>query len=65
MPTQRPQVQVAGVLRDMTDEELAQWEKDKAEFEQIRRAKAEADAKRQALLDKLGITAEEARLLLS
>jgi hypothetical protein len=31
----------------------------------IEAAKAEAEAKKQALLDRLGITAEEARLLLS
>jgi hypothetical protein len=64
MTTQRPQVQVAGVLRDMTDEEFEQYQKDQAEFERIKQAKAEAAAKRQALLDKLGITEEEAKLLL-
>jgi hypothetical protein len=64
MTTQRPQVQVAGVLRDMTDEEFEQYQKDQAEFERIKQAKAEAKAKRQALLERLGITEEEARLLL-
>lgn len=50
--------------REMNADELAQWEADKAAAEA---AKAEAAAKeeaRQALLDKLGITADEAKLLL-
>jgi len=53
----------------LTQEELAQREADAAAFAQ---AKAEADAKaaadaaaKQALLDRLGITADEAKLLLS
>jgi len=52
------------VERDLTAEELAQREADKAKAEAQALAKAEAEAKRQALLDKLGITADEARLLL-
>lgn len=50
--------------RDMTAEELARYE---AEVNANELAKAEAQAKaaqRQALLDKLGITEDEARLLL-
>jgi len=50
--------------REMNDDEFAQYEADKTE----RAAKqAEADAKaaeKQALLDRLGITADEAKLLL-
>jgi hypothetical protein len=50
--------------REMNDDEFAQYEAEKAE----RAAKqAEADAKaaeKQALLDRLGITADEAKLLL-
>lgn len=56
------------IEREMTAEELAA---DKANREAIAAkeaaeavAKAEAEAARQALLDKLGITAEEAALLL-
>lgn len=52
-------------LRDMTAEELAQYEIDAANYaaEELRKAQmAEAKA---ALLAKLGITQEEARLLLS
>jgi hypothetical protein len=50
--------------REMNDDEFAQYEADKAA--QIA-AKAEAEAKaaeKQALLDRLGITADEAKLLL-
>jgi len=47
---------------DFTETEIAQA---KAELETAEEAaKAEAAAKRQALLDKLGITEDEARLLL-
>lgn len=52
------------IEREMNDEEFSQWQKDAIETES---AKAEAQAKadaRQALLNKLGITAEEAQLLL-
>lgn len=52
------------IEREMTADELAAWEANKSEVEA---AKAEAEAKeaaRQALLDKLGITADEAKLLL-
>ena len=52
------------VERDMTEEELAQQAKDaKAEAERIANAQAQAAA-RAALLDKLGITEDEAKLLL-
>jgi hypothetical protein len=50
--------------REMNDEEFAQWELDKANAES---AKAEAEAKaaqRQAILDRLGLTADEAKLIL-
>jgi len=51
--------------RDMNAEELAQLEADKTEAAQ-RRAEAEAKAtQKAALLDKLGITEDEAKLLLS
>ena len=50
--------------REMNDAEFAQYEADQAE---TAARKAEADAKaatRQALLNKLGLTEDEARLLL-
>jgi hypothetical protein len=51
--------------REMTDEEFSQFEIRQAESAAI---KAEAEAKataRQVILDRLGLTAEEAALLLS
>jgi hypothetical protein len=52
------------IEREMNAEELAQLEIDKAEAE-VKAAEAAAKATaRQALLDKLGITADEAKLLL-
>ena len=53
------------IEREMNAEELAQLAKDKAEAEQ-RQAEAEAKAtQKAALLDRLGITEEEAKLLLA
>lgn len=52
------------IEREMNNVELAQWEADQAEAQAKTQQEAEAAAKRQALLDKLGITEEEARLLL-
>jgi hypothetical protein len=52
-------------LRDMNAAELAQLAKDVAEREAIEAAEAKAAADKAALLAKLGITAEEAKLLLS
>lgn len=51
--------------REMNDTEWEQAQKDEAQHLAIQQAKAEAAAKRQALLDRLGITEEEAKLLLS
>ena len=53
------------IEREMTTEELAQWEIDKVNTEAIKQAEADKVTQRQALLDKLGITEEEAKLLLS
>ncbi len=52
------------IIRDATDAEIAQMEIDAANAE-ARKAEAEAKAvKRAELLSKLGITEEEARILL-
>ena len=53
------------VDREMTNAEFAQYEIDQAQYQA---EKAEAEAKAQAkakLLERLGITADEAKLLLS
>jgi hypothetical protein len=61
--------QIGDEVREYTLEEYEQHEKDIIELENIAQqesqAAAEAATKRQALLDKLGITEEEAKLLLS
>lgn len=53
------------IEREMNAEELAQWEADKAKAEAEAAAKAELATAKAALLAKLGITEEEAKLLLS
>jgi hypothetical protein len=53
------------IEREMNAEELDQWEADKAAAEAQAQAVAEAAATKAALLEKLGITEEEAKLLLS
>jgi hypothetical protein len=50
--------------REMTDDEFAQYQADQA-AQATKQAEAEAKAaSRQAILDRLGLTAEEAQLLL-
>ena len=53
------------IERDMNAEELKQIAADKAEGDAIKAAEAQATADKAALLTKLGITADEAKLLLS
>jgi phosphopantetheine adenylyltransferase len=53
------------LIRDMTAQELADVNERKQKLEQEEADKQAKLAARQALLDKLGITAEEAKLLLS
>ena len=50
--------------REFTAEEYAQAQLDEAEYLAREQAKQQAAAQRLALLEKLGITEEEARLLL-
>jgi len=52
------------IEREMNDAELAQYEASQAEFAAREQAKAEQAIAKAALLAKLGITAEEAQLLL-
>lgn len=53
------------IEREMNDEELKQWEADKAKSEAEAQALANKEEAKAALLQKLGITAAEAKLLLS
>jgi predicted metal-binding transcription factor (methanogenesis marker protein 9) len=67
----KPMIQVHNVEtnaiteREMSDSEYTQWQKDQADELARQAAKAEAETKKQVLLDRLGITQEEAVLLLS
>ncbi len=61
----KPDIVIAGVVREMNDAEFEQYKKDQIDFaEQAKRLK-EKETQKAILLDKLGITADEARLLLS
>ena len=51
--------------REMNDAEFAQWEADKAAVATQAAAETAKAAEKASLLTKLGITAEEAKLLLS
>jgi hypothetical protein len=51
--------------REMNDQEYAQWEIDQATVEAEAEAEAKLLADKAALLERLGITADEAKLLLS
>ena len=53
--------QIGDDVRDLTDEEIAQYKKDTTK---INAEKAAKETARQAVLDRLGITADEAALLL-
>jgi len=53
------------IERDMTKAELEQQQKDLAIVVALEQAKIEKETKKAALLEKLGITQEEAKLLLS
>jgi hypothetical protein len=52
------------IEREMTPAEIAQLENDKIKAEARKQAEAQAIVARAALLDKLGITEDEAKLLL-
>lgn len=60
----RPLITIGDETREMNDAEFEQYQKDQAEAEIYKAAQIEAANKRQALLDKLGIDEDEARLLL-
>jgi len=60
----KPLVQIGDEQREMTDAEFAQWQADKTEAEANAEAHAAKAAARQAVLDKLGLTKDEAAALL-
>lgn len=53
------------IEREMNDEELATWQADKAKAANQTAVEASKAAEKAALLAKLGITEDEAKLLLS
>ena len=62
--TPKPMVLDGHEVREMTDAELVQHELDKAEAAALLAAQAAKVAARQTVLDKLGLTANEAAALL-
>jgi hypothetical protein len=52
------------IIRDATTEEIEEMEKVKEYGEELKKATAQKAADKAALLERLGITAEEAQLLL-
>ena len=69
--TSRPMVRIHDletneiIDREMNDAEFAQYEADKAAQAAAAEAKAKAEADKAALLARLGLTEDEAKLLLS
>jgi hypothetical protein len=59
------QIQIGDEVRDMTDEEIAQRDKDLAEFAAKTKARAEKAKLKADTLAKLGLTADEVAALLS
>ncbi len=58
------QMQIGDIVRDMTADEIANHKTTMAEAETLVKQRASKATAREALLTKLGITAEEAQLLL-
>jgi hypothetical protein len=58
-------VTIAGETREMNAEELAQHEKDQVAFQAKLQLIKEQEEKKAALLNRLGITEDEAKLLLA
>jgi hypothetical protein len=59
------QIQIGNDVRDMTDDEIVQRKQDELDAEAQIVALAERAQTRAALLTRLGITSDEAKLLLS
>ena len=70
MTKSKPQIKIVNcetgeeIVRDATAEEIAQREIDAENAQAKKQAKAQAVAQRQAILDRLGLTADEAKLIL-
>ena len=60
----KPQIQIGDEVREMTDAEYAQWLADANETQTRKDAETAKQVARQVVLDKLGLTADEAAALL-
>ena len=63
MATVKPNILDGNEVRPMTDAEYAQWQADNETHAAQAEAQTAKDAARQAVLDKLGLTADEAQTL--
>jgi len=52
------------VTREMNETEIAQWKADQAAYAEFEKQQLEKQMKRLAVLEKLGLTEEEAKVLL-
>jgi hypothetical protein len=59
-----PNIYDGETTRPMTEQEYSQWQTDVLDAELSAQAQTAKESARQALLERLGITAEEAQLLL-
>jgi hypothetical protein len=59
------QIQIGDEVRDMTEDEIAQRQKDIAEIKAFEKAQADRAKLKAATLAKLGLTADEVAALLS
>jgi len=59
------QIQIGDLVRDMTEEEIAQRDKDIAEMNALTKERADIAKLKIATLAKLGLTADEVAALLS
>jgi hypothetical protein len=64
-PMTKPMTQDGAEVREMTDEEYAQYQKDAKKAEANAKAEADRAALKTATLAKLGLTADEVAALLS
>ena len=63
MATVKPNILDGNEMRPMTDAEYAQWQADNKAHATQAEAQAVKNAARQAVLDKLGLTTDEAQTL--
>ena len=63
MPTVKPNTQIGDEVRPMTDDEHKQWLSVAQELQAQAETQADKTAAKQAVLNKLGITADEAAAL--